>query len=162
MDEESATDSGTDSGEVARMQAELKHRERQITAIRRISEAIYTHASVDEVVRQTLTVAIDVLSADAGSLQMYDAASDSLVFRYVSSPSDQSLIGHTFPASQGISGRVFRSGVSDLAEDVSRCADFNPDVDIKTGYQTQSALTVPLKRASGVAMSSYTSTWTNH
>jgi signal transduction histidine kinase len=133
----------------ADLQAELKHRERQIAAIRRISDALFSRLSVDDLIRQTLTVAIEVLNADTGSVQMHEPATDMLVFRYVAAPSDAALIGHATPTSRGISGRVFRTGVSDLAVDVSRSPDFNPAIDTMTGYQTRSALTVPLKRALG-------------
>lgn len=139
----------TEPQTTAELQAELKHRERQIAAIRRISDASFSRLSVDDLIRQTLMVAIEVLNADAGSLQMHDPETDTLVFRYVTSPCHASLIGHATPVSRGISGRVFRSGVPDLAEDVGEAPDFNPAIDVMTGYRTRSALTVPLKRAVG-------------
>ncbi len=121
----------------------LRHCERQFAAPRRISEALVSPLGVDEVLRQTLAVAIEVLDADAGSLQMHDAESDSLTFRYVADPSHDALIGHATPVSQGIGGRVFRSGVSDLAEDVTLEARTSiPPLTTKTGYCTRSVMTV--------------------
>jgi len=131
------------------MQAEREHRERQFAAILRISDALFSRLSVDDLIRQTLTVAVEVLNADTGSVQMHDPETDTLVFRYVTLPSHASLIGHAMPVSRGISGRVFRSGVSDLSEDVGAAPDFNPTIDRLTGYQTRSALTVVLRRAVG-------------
>jgi putative nucleotidyltransferase with HDIG domain len=134
---------------MAEMQTELDHRERQIDAMGRISNALFSHTSVDDLVRETLTVAIDVLDADVGSLQLYDPQNDTLVFRYVIDPNAATLIGYSVPASQGIDGRVFRTGASDITNKVSERAEFNRAVDEKTGYRTESMLTVPVKRPDG-------------
>lgn len=136
-------------GSIPEMQQELDHRERQIDAIGRISNALFSHSSVDDLVRETLTVAIDVLDADVGSLQLYDPQNDTLVFRYVIDPNASTLIGYSVPASQGIDGRVFRTGVSDITHKVSERAEFNRAVDEVTGYHTESMLTVPVKRPDG-------------
>ncbi len=129
---------------------ELEHRERQIEAIRRISQALFTHLTVDDMVRDILGVATEVLRADVGSLQLYDPPRDALVFRYVQNPADaERLIGCATPVSKGIAGRVFRTGVSDLTNNASEHSEFNPDIDRLTGYETRSMLTVPLKRFEG-------------
>jgi HD-GYP domain-containing protein (c-di-GMP phosphodiesterase class II) len=100
-------------------------------------------------VRETLTVAIDVLEADVGSMQMYDALTDSLIFRHVVDPNASVLIGLSVPASQGIDGRVFRTGISDLTHKASERSEWNDTVDERTGYHTESMLTVPVKRPDG-------------
>jgi signal transduction histidine kinase len=135
--------------ETPRLFADLQHRERQIHAIRRITNALFSHSFVDDMLRETLMVAIEVLEADVGSLQLHDAKTDTLVFRYVLDPQAQHLIGHGYPASQGIGGRVFRSGQAELVNKVHENANFNPAVDDMTGYYTESMLTVPLKRFGG-------------
>jgi signal transduction histidine kinase len=56
------------------------------------------------------------------------------------------------PASQGIAGQVFRSGVPDLTEHVEQRANFNPDIDKVSGYHTDSMMTVPVKRPEGNAI----------
>src|SRR5436305_9927988 len=76
------------------VRAELKHRERQIQAIRRISDALFSRTSVDDLVRETLIVAVDVLCADVGSIQLHDAATDTLIFHYVADPQSRCLHGH--------------------------------------------------------------------
>jgi signal transduction histidine kinase len=137
---------------VAELEVSLEHRERQIHAIRRTSEALFQHISVDSMVRQTLNTALEVLGAEAGSLQLYDAQEDSLVFRYVVGPASGRLTGYSMPASQGIAGQVFRSGVPDLTEHVEQRANFNPDIDKVSGYHTDSMMTVPVKRPEGNAI----------
>lgn len=117
--------------------------------MRRITTALFSHSEVDDMVRETLRVAIDVLQADVGSVQLHDAETDTLVFRYVMDPRAQNLVGHSYPTAQGIGGRVFRSGVADLTNKVAERAEFNRAVDDLTGYHTESILTAPLKHFEG-------------
>ncbi len=125
------------------------HRERQIVAIRRTSDAVFTHSSVDAMVRETLEIALDVLGADAGSVFLHDDQNDTLVFRYVIGGAGETLIGKVIPASQGVAGTVFKTGESVIAGDIQERGDFNPDVDRETGYETRSMMTVPVKRSGG-------------
>lgn len=134
---------------LADLEASLDHRERQIEAMRRTSEALFVHSSVEDMIRETLSLAIEVFCADAGSLLLHDAEKDVLVFRFVVGPAAPTLTGYTMPSSQGIAGQVFQSGISDLTQQVRERADFNSKVDEETGYQTNSMMTVPVKRPGG-------------
>ncbi|WP_309721605.1 GAF domain-containing sensor histidine kinase [Armatimonas sp.] len=131
------------------LKAQLDHRERQIEAIRRTSDALFNHPSVDAMVQATLKIALEVLRADSGTVYLYDPQHDTLVFRYVIGPIADQLMGKSIPASQGVAGTVFRTGTPALIGDVSKREDFNATVDKRTGYQTQSMMTVPVKRTSG-------------
>jgi len=124
----------------------LEHRERQIDAMRRAGETLFATRSLDELVRETLEIAIEVLDADAGSLLLFNECDDTLVFRYVVGGAARSLIGFAMPSRRGIAGRVFHSGQPDLTQKVAEQKDFNRAVDEKTGYQTESMMTVPVKR----------------
>jgi signal transduction histidine kinase len=142
-----AVKGGAEQKRVAELEAALEHRERQIDAMRRSGDTLFTTRSLDELVRQTLEIAIDVLSADAGSLLLYNAREDSLVFRYVVGAAASTLTGFSMPASQGIAGRVFNTGQPDLTQQVADRVEFNKTVDEHTGYRTESMMTVPVKRA---------------
>jgi signal transduction histidine kinase len=148
-DEPPAADPASDGRVVAELRAALDHRERQIEALRRTSDALFSHDSVEAMVRETLRVALDVLCADAGTLYLYDPPTDSLVFRYVVGPTADKLIGTSMPASTGIAGQVFRSGVPDLTQKAYESGNFNRAVDAQSGYNTQSIMTVPVKRPDG-------------
>jgi signal transduction histidine kinase len=125
----------------------LEHRERQIEAIRRTGEALFTHPSVDAMVQATLEIALDVLRADAGTVFLYDASSDSLVFRYVIGPAAAKLTGVKLPSTHGgVAWTVFRTHKPDLTGNVALRGDFNRQVDESTGYHTESMMTVPVKR----------------
>jgi signal transduction histidine kinase len=134
---------------IASLEESLAHREHQIEAMQKTSEALLSHSTIDAMMRETLTLAIEVLNADAGSLLLHNAITDTLVFRYVIGPASQTLIGFAMPASQGIAGRVFRSGQPDITHEVSERQEFNRAVDEKTGYRTESMMTVPVKRSNG-------------
>ena len=139
----SAPQSATE--EIASLRARLQHRERQIKAIRAISETLFSHDSIDEMLRQTLEIAMDTLDSGAGSVQIHDSSSDSLVFRCVLGPASEKLVGLKVPVSQGISGLVFSTGLSDITLDARSNPNFNRDVDAHTGFATRSIATVPIK-----------------
>lgn len=124
----------------------LEHRELQIEAMSRLAAVMFSPGSVESLIRETLTIAIETVGADAGSLQMYDPVRDQLVFRYAVGAAAERLIDFSMPANQGISGQVFRSGEPDIASDVQQRPDFNRAADEQAGYVTKSMVTVPIKR----------------
>ncbi|MBC8139985.1 MAG: GAF domain-containing protein [Armatimonadetes bacterium] len=125
----------------------LEERDRQMEAIRRVSETLFTHPGTDPMVRETLRIALDVLRADAGTVYLFEPATDSLVFRYVIGGSGEQLVGTKIPADKGIAGAVFRSGIPRLDGDVRAGGDYNADVEDRFGYHTESMMTVPIKRS---------------
>ncbi|MBV9864619.1 MAG: GAF domain-containing sensor histidine kinase [Abitibacteriaceae bacterium] len=131
------------------LRGKLEHRERQIDAIRAITSALFSQPSVDDMVRETLRVAIEVLEGEAGSVQLHDAATNRLVFRHVIDPSAPALAGESYPVAQGIGGQVFATGIPQLTQRVPEHAAFNRAIDEKTGFHTESMLTVALKRFDG-------------
>jgi signal transduction histidine kinase len=132
------------------LMALLVHRDRQIEAVRRTGDALFSHPSVEALVRATLQIALDVLRADAGTVFLHDGKDDSLVFRYVIGAAADQLTGKRIPASQGgVAWTVFRTGKPDLIGDVAKRGDFNRKIDESTGYHTESMMTVPVKRTDG-------------
>ncbi len=126
----------------------LEHRNRQLDAIRRTSDALFSLPSASEMVRATLEIALDVLRADAGTVFLHDESDDSLVFRYVVGGGGENLLNKRIPAAQGgIAWTVFSTHESNLTGDVTGRADFNAQVDAETGFHTRSLMTVPVKRA---------------
>ena len=95
---------------------------RQIEAVQRISTALYSVTDTDTLLRQALDVALEVVGADAGSILLYNADRNSLVFRHAVGPVAASLIGTGLDLSlgKGIAGDVFRTGVGRLTPDVER------------------------------------------
>ena len=132
--------------EVQNLRARLAHRERQIEAIRAISETLFSHDSVDAMLQQTLTTAMETLGAGIGVVQIHDAARDLLVVRCALGPQTELLDGLEVPAGQGISGRVFRSGKSHVTLDASSDPDFNHALSARVGFAARAVATAPIKR----------------
>jgi signal transduction histidine kinase len=127
---------------------------RQIEAVQRISAALYSVTDTDTLLRQALDVALEVVEADAGSILLYSADQNTLVFRHAVGPVAASLIGTSLDLSlaKGIAGDVFRTGQGRLTPDVEQDADHIGTVDARTGYHTRSLMTVPLHPRQGAPL----------
>lgn len=121
---------------------------RQLEATQQISAALYSVTDLNALQRLALQTAMDVVEADAGSLLLHDPERNTLVFRHVTGPVADALIGTSMDLSLGlgIAGQVFRTGQARLSNDVEQDADHVGTVDARTGYHTHSLMTVPLRR----------------
>ncbi len=129
------------------LKARLKIREQQIAAMHRISAALFSKTDTDSLLRETLTVALDTVDADAGSLLLYDAETHKLVFRYVIGGAANALRGAEIDIDNHASSKaaiVFRTGEPLITND-TRVDVHDPFIDQSTGYRTDSILTVPLR-----------------
>ncbi|HEX8234481.1 MAG TPA: tetratricopeptide repeat protein [Abditibacteriaceae bacterium] len=140
--------------EVSQLRDALGQRQRQIEAMHRVSETMFHHLNADTMARQTLDIALEVLGAEAGSLQLYDPDHDTLVYQYVVGPTAETLTGYVMPATQGISGQVLRTGVPDVTRHVRQHGGINPMLDQngKSSHHADVMVTVPLKRRGGDAL----------
>ena len=127
---------------------------RQLEAVQRISTALYSVTDTDTLLRQALDVALEVVGADAGSILLYNADKNMLVFRHAVGPVAASLLGTGLDLSlgKGIAGDVFRTGMGRLTPDVEQDADHIGTVDARTGYRTRSLMTVPLNTRQGLPL----------
>jgi signal transduction histidine kinase len=138
--------------DVEDLQERLRRRERELLAIRRITAALYARTNLDDLVRQTLNVAIETVEASGGTIYLHNPEKKVLVFRYVVTPDPEltrRLLGMEMPDDRGISGEVFHTGQGLVTVNVSEDSRHNRDVDAKTRYSTESALTAPLKSMGG-------------
>ncbi|MCS7224212.1 MAG: GAF domain-containing sensor histidine kinase [Armatimonadetes bacterium] len=134
----------------------LEQRNRQLEAIFRITSALYRRArgpftaqELDEMLKETLRVGLEVVNADAGTLYLYNPDRDTLVFKYVIGEKADELTGMEIPASKGVAGEVFRTGEPKISADVRREAAHMREVGEKIGYITRNMITVPLKDVDG-------------
>jgi len=127
---------------------------RQLEAVQRVSAALYSVTDTDTLLRQALETALDVVEADAGSILLYNADRNALVFRYAVGPVADTLMGTSIDLSlgKGIAGEVFRTGRSRITPNVDADADHIGTIDARTGYRTRSLMTVPLNARSGPAL----------
>jgi HD-GYP domain-containing protein (c-di-GMP phosphodiesterase class II) len=88
----------------------------------RRANAIAANDELDALLDQMLDLFVEVAEAEAGTLYLYDAAADALVFKVVKGdPHSQALVGQRFPATRGVAGAALRAGrpifVPDVAAD---------------------------------------------
>ena len=121
---------------IAELELELQERDTHMEAIRRISAALCQVTKVDELVRRALDTSLQVVSADAGSVILYDPDKDKLIFEYVVGGAADILTGTELSPNQGIAGAVFQSGEIDVSEDVTTRDKHDRAVGEKVHYVT--------------------------
>ena len=126
----------------------LLQRERELEAAQRLSEALFQHLTVNDLVQKALHTALDVMGAEAGSVLLADAESQQLVFRH-SIGENPVPPGTGMAWSEGIAGSVFISGEAAVIPDAQRDTRFFGGIDRTTGYQTRDMIALPLKRWGG-------------
>ncbi len=124
---------------------------RQLEAVQQVSAALYSITDTNALLRQALETSMEVVDADAGSILLFSAVENALVFRHAIGPVGESLVGTRLDLSlgKGISAQVFQSGKGRVTPDVEADTDHVGTIDAQTGYQTRSLMTVPLHTRGG-------------
>jgi signal transduction histidine kinase len=123
-------------------------RERELDAARRISEALFQHLSVEELVEQGLKIALEVVNGQAGCVLLAKPETKELVF-YHAIGDKAPKPGTAFPWTQGIAGSVFAKGEPMVIPDVKGDQHHLEKIDENTGFTTQDMIALPLKRWEG-------------
>ena len=123
--------------------------DRRIAAILGITEVLCGKTEYTEVVASALEASLDTVEADSGSILLHSPADDTLVFEYVVGPIADRLLGRAMPVTEGIAGKVFRTGEPSLLNDVSQAPEHYHRIADETGYPSVTMITVPLRTAGG-------------
>ena len=91
------------------MTQELKRQKRQLAAARRISQALFRHQNVEDLVEEALQTALDIVEAQAGAVLIAKPETKELVFYHAIGEKAPER-GTTVPWNRGIAGSVFQSG----------------------------------------------------
>ena len=92
---------------------------RVIDTIRR-ANAIAANNDLDALLDQMLDLFVEVASAQAGTLYLYDAEADELIFKVVKGdPHSQALVGTRFPSARGIAGAALHAHAPIFIPDVA-------------------------------------------
>ena len=127
---------------------QLDRKERELEAARRIGEALFQHLSVEDVVKQGLKIALEVLNCQAGGVLLANPETKELVF-YHAIGDRPPKPGTAFPWAQGIAGTVFATGEPVVIKDAKADRRHLEDIDHMTGFHTQDMIAIPLKRWEG-------------
>ncbi len=82
---------------------QLDRKERELEAARRISEALFQHLGVEDLVEQGLKMALEVVDCQAGCVLLANPETKELVFYHVIGDRPPNP-GMAFPWTQGIAG----------------------------------------------------------
>jgi len=94
--------------------------------------------------RQTVSAAMTVLNAGAGSLYVVDDRTDELVFQVALPAQAQNLIGQRLPLGHGLAGWVAATGQAIGVADVQQDPRWAGDVAIGVGYTPKTMVAAPL------------------
>jgi signal transduction histidine kinase len=131
------------------LQERLQRRERELQAVYRITAALHARTDPDELQKQTLQAAVEIVGADAGTFFLHDPARNCLIFKYVIGEKAGELQGREMPDDRGAVGAVFRSGQGRITVDTTTDADHFRAIDQQTHYVTRNMVTVPLRTMGG-------------
>jgi GAF domain-containing protein len=123
-------------------------RERELAAVKRISEALFQRMKLQDLIEQVLRTTLDVLNAENGSLLLADAERERLVFCH--SIGDKPVpLGTVIPWTRGIAGAVFRSRKAEVVSDAQKDPRYLAEIDLMCGSVTHDMITIPLKKWDG-------------
>jgi len=123
--------------------------DRRVAAILDITEVLCGKTEYTEVVAAALEASLDTVDAESGCVLLHSPADDSLVFEYVVGPIADQLLGQSFSATQGIAGKVFRTGTALLSNDVRAEECHLRRIGDEMGYPSRTMIAVPLTTLGG-------------
>ncbi len=126
----------------------LLHRDRELDAARRISEALFQHLTPDDVAIRAVEIALQTVDAESGSILLADQATQQLVFRH-SIGDSRVMVGTAISWDKGIAGEVFHTGVPMVIRDAHADPRHNASIDKMLGHVTRDMIALPLKRWEG-------------
>jgi signal transduction histidine kinase len=132
---------------VKEWRAWVAHLEQRIAALETLQEVVITLSSelgLKRLLELILLSAIDVMQATAGSLLLFDPATDELVFEVVLGGGGKALWQSRIPTDAGIAGWVFTHREPAIANNVATDSRFLAGLDESVGFHTTSLIAAPL------------------
>lgn len=117
----------------------------QIIDIIRRANQIAVGAGMEQLLDQALDLFIEVADGRAGTLYLYDAPRDELIFRVVKGdPRGHELLGRRFPAHQGLAGAALRERGPIFVADIRHDPRWDRSFDQMGGAGLRSVYCLPL------------------
>ena len=124
--------------------AALEQRVAALEAVQQMATTLTSDLGLAPLLALILSSAIDVLNASAGSLLLYDPATDELVFQVVQGGSGKSLLERRIHADQGLAGWVFHRRQPIIVHDAEADERHLTQINESTGFRTTSLVAAPL------------------
>jgi adenylate cyclase len=119
---------------------------RRLAVLTEVSDTVTEQLSLDHQLPRMIALIADVFGAERATLFLFDPDTGELFSRVAVGDAVREI---RIPATAGIAGAVFQSGVPEIIGDAYRDTRFNPEVDRQTGYVTRNMLCVPLRSREG-------------
>jgi len=115
-----------------------------LTVLQDVARNLTSELDLNKLLREILHSAVRVLKASAGSLLLWDDATNELVFAVTDGGAGEALEGQRMPADKGIAGWVFTHRQPSIVHDVRSNDRFYSAIDESLGYHTSSLVAVPM------------------
>jgi len=109
-----------------------------------VSSMLAKSVDLAELLEITLYCCMEAVTAEAASILLLDDAKEAFQFYRVEGPAKPLLGGLTFPASEGVAGRVLQTLEAEIVNDVETEPHFYQQIDRETGFHTRNLIAVPL------------------
>ena len=109
-----------------------------------VSSMLSKSVDLSELLEIALYCSMEAASAEAASILLLDEEKENFRFYSVEGVAKPLLGGSTFPAMEGVAGRVLASREAEVVNDVETDPQFYGQIDQRTGYQTRNMIAVPL------------------
>jgi len=109
-----------------------------------VSTMLAKSVDLAELLEIALYCSMEAASAEAASILLLDEAKQNFQFYRVEGAAKPLLGGSTFPAAEGVAGRVLETLEAEIVNDVEADSRFYEQIDLKTGYRTRNMVVVPL------------------
>jgi signal transduction histidine kinase len=139
---------GRGIGQLVSLAADLSFAQQRLNRLGffyQVGQALVTSFDLNEFLSNTMELAADVMDSAASSLMLIDEGKAELVFEVSHGGGSDLLRRQRLSIDEGIAGWVARTGQPTIANDARTDPRFNPRVDVRTGFLTQSIAAVPLK-----------------
>ena len=137
---------------ITQLEADIQLRDRQLAAVRRLAADLSSITKLEDTIEEALEISLDVVSAPAGSIVLYDPKKRKLVYRHVIGDAADKLTGMELEPTEGIAGSVFQSRTSRVTEVMSEAPDHLREVGERVGFVTLNMATLPLTGHRGRCM----------
>ena len=132
--------------ENARIFEKVERAQREEALLLEVVSSIASEIFLEPLLQKIIDAATLLLEADRGSLFLYDPARSELYSRVAGGAPINEI---RFPSNAGIAGECFTAGAPINIPDAYADSRFNPEVDKRTGYQTDNMLCMPITTQHG-------------
>jgi len=129
--------------ENARLFGQEQKRVEEMAFVNEVGRLLSATLDVDKIPQLFVGKAVEVLNAETGSLALVDEEAGEVVFQFALD--NEKMRGYRLPISEGIVGKVARTGIAAIVNNVRQDPDWYGNLDEITEFDTKSILAVPLK-----------------